>query len=118
MEADKDKFADEMLTDDELDNVAGGTVGELEDLASAMADFPVIKQIGVGVAHIPGANHALAAGVADILKNQMGIRADIDLGWGGTGLNSDPNTYTEISTGRRLSHSEVLNRIKSMSKSL
>lgn len=29
--ADKDKFADEMLTDDELDQVAGGTPGELAD---------------------------------------------------------------------------------------
>ena len=29
--ADKDKFADEMLTDEELDGVAGGTPGELAD---------------------------------------------------------------------------------------
>ena len=29
--ADKDKFAEEMLTDDELDNVAGGTPGESAD---------------------------------------------------------------------------------------
>ena len=28
---DKDKFAEEMLTDDELNNVAGGTPGELAD---------------------------------------------------------------------------------------
>ena len=106
----------ELMSDEELEKVAGGTVGELADLAGAMADFPVIKQIGVGVAHTPGANYALAAAVADILKNQMGISADISLGFAGTGLNSDPNTYTEISTGKRLSHSEVLDRISKMDK--
>ena len=54
--------------------------------------------------------------IKSILKNDLGISADISLGWDGTGIGSDPNTYREISTGRSLSNSEVLYRLSQAEK--
>ena len=107
----------EMLSDDELEKIAGGTVGELEDLTKAMLDkWPVLEKLGIGAAHTPGTNHLLAKEISNILRNDMGIEANINLGWGGLGISSDPNTYKEISTGKSLSHSEVLSRIAKKDK--
>ena len=40
---DKDKFADEVMSDEELDQVAGGTVAEFDEICSAMANNPFVK---------------------------------------------------------------------------
>ena len=107
----------EKLSDEELEKVAGGTVGELEDLTGAMlSNWSVLEKFGKGAAHVPGTNHLLAREITNILKNDLEISADIDLGWGGTGMGSGANTYKDISTGRKLSHGEVLDRIKNADK--
>ena len=105
------------MSEVELEQVAGGTVGELADLTEAMLDkWPVLAKFGQGAAHVPGANRALANEVENVLRRDLGIEADISLGFCGTGADSDPNRYKEISTGRSLTHSEVLDRIHNAKK--
>ena len=108
----------EKLSDEELENVAGGTVGELEDLTVALVSkWPAIAGMGKVDAHIPGANKVIASAVESILEKDLGISANINLGVGGTGIFSKSNTYTDIATGKRLSHSEVLSIINEATKS-
>ena len=111
------KIDDEIMSDEELDNVAGGTIGELEDLAVAlMKKLPTSSSLWVGPAsaHIPGMNVVLGDAVLLILEKSMGIHARLSLGVAGTGFNSEKNTYTEISTGKSLTHKEVIDRINNL----
>ena len=93
----------------ELDNVVGGTVGELNGLVAACAKNPFLKMTSVST-HMPGANFAIAKLVGNVL-DKMGIDANIDLGFGGTGIGSRHNTYIERSTGEHLSQIEVEKRL-------
>ena len=102
---------EEILSDDELENVAGGTVNELEDLTRAFIDNSTLNIVGALETHIPGANKILANTIEKGLKD-MGIEAHISIGFLGTGLASDPNTYKDMSTGKSLTHQEVVNIIK------
>ena len=99
------------INDIELDNVVGGTVGELDGLVSACAKNPVLKALSGAGSHVPWANKGVAKLVTLQLDN-IGIKADIDLGWGGTGINSKHNTYIEKSTGKSLSQIEVEKRLE------
>ena len=105
----------EQLSDEDLEKVAGGTVGELEDLTKAVLDNPVLKALGTFETHVPGVNRLVANEMEKILKNNLNIEADISLGFLGTGLGSDPNTYKDLATGKNITHQEVLNRIKNFS---
>ena len=100
------------LNQNELSQVAGGTVKEFEELLSAFDDNKHIKRFYKVTTHLPVANSAAATFVESFMSDRMGIDANISLGVGGTGLFSKHNTYREISTGRALSHGEVLERIK------
>ncbi len=102
----------EVMSFEELEKVAGGTVGELEDLVVAILDkYPGMKELSVVAVHTPGGNRLVADEVEKILKRDLNIDADISLGVGGTGLWSRSNYYRDISSGKRLSHGEVLKRI-------
>ena len=97
---------------EELEIVSGGTVTELDELIKAFMGNSYLGDLsGMFGGHVPGANYGIAALVEECLENHLGIEADISLGFAGTGIGSDPNTYIEKSTGRRLSHGEVLQRI-------
>ena len=100
---------------EELEIVSGGTVGELENLYKAMSSygFYLDDYASTFSIHCPGANHVLAEIIEEALYLHLGISADIDLGFMGTGINSKPNKYVDIATGKSLTHSEVINRIKS-----
>lgn len=100
------------LSKDELTKVAGGTVKEFEELLSAFDDNKHIKRFYKVTTHLPAANNAAATFVESFMSDKMGIDANISLGVGGTGLFSKHNTYSEIGTGRALSHGEVLERVK------
>ena len=98
---------------DKLETVSGGTVGEFEDLFEALSSRAVGTDgmaITIG-SHCPGANYGLAALVEEYLDKVYGISADIDLGFCGTGIGSDPNKYIDKATGKSMTHSEVMNRI-------
>ena len=101
------------MSDNELNQVVGGTVAQLEDLAVALAEkdkflIPGTKKIG---SHIPGANIALAYRIEEILKKQYTITANISVGILGTGWNSSDNQYFDYD-GREMSHDEVMSIVK------
>lgn len=98
---------------EELEIVSGGTVTEFDELISAIEGSGVFGDIcGAVGGHLPGTNKLLAALVKEVLEDSLGIRANISLGFGGTGLGSDPNTYVDLRTGKNLSHAEVISRIR------
>ena len=97
------------MNDGELNIVVGGTVKEFEELLSAFSDNPILKGAAKLDAHTPGAN-TLAARLIRKELLKMGLEADIDLGWGGTGIGSDPNKYRL--NGNRISHKEACDYIR------
>ena len=105
-------FEEKMMNEEELENVSGGTVSELEDLTTAIVSNPTLKFLGKANSHIPGANRLVADAVEGILKDHLNIDADISLGAFGTGTGSSKNTYRDMETGQYITHAEVLDRIK------
>ena len=99
------------LNDADLINVAGGTVGELDGLVSACAKNPVLKTLAGAGTHVPGFNIKVAKLMEEQLA-KMGIKADISVGWGGTGVNSKHNTYFDTVANRNLSQIEVEERLE------
>ena len=101
----------------DLETVSGGTVGELDELIEAYIKNPYLGEAGGLICgHIPGVNNGMAALVESILENRLGIEADISLGFAGTGIGSDPNTYFDKATGQPLTHQQVLDRIRNYGK--
>lgn len=105
------KLQNEVMGIEELEAVNGGTVGEFADILGAFAKQGVFKVTNRVSAHIPGINLGIAEGVTSLLK-EIGIKADISLGYGGSGVGSDKNTYTDVISGKSISHGEVLQRIE------
>ena len=103
---------EEMMSAAELENVSGGKVAELEELADAIVSNPTLKFLGKAGAHVPGANRISADAVETLLKDHFNIDADISLGLFGTGAASAKNTYRDMKTGQYITHAEVLDRIK------
>ncbi len=101
----------------DLETVSGGTVGEFEQLLNTIIANPLVsKASGLICGHIPGVNNGMAALVEHILDERLGIEADISLGFAGTGIGSDPNTYFDKATGQPLTHQQVLDRIMNYGK--
>ena len=107
-------MTDKELNVEQLENVTGGTVNELEDLFRAVfrrkggsdGDFVTFA------AHMPlYGNMETESIVYYYLRDNMGIRANISLGFLGTGAGSDPNTYKDMRTGQALTHQEVMARL-------
>ena len=105
-------LAEEMMNAEELENVSGGRVAELEELTDAIDHNPTLKFLGKAGSHVPGANRISADAVETLLKDQLNIDADISLGLFGTGAASAKNTYRDMKTGQYITHAEVLDRIK------
>ncbi len=98
---------------EELEIVSGGTVTELDELISAIEGNGFLGDFfGKVGGHLPCANGLVAALIKEVLEDNLGIRANISLGFGGTGLGSDPNTYLDIKTGKSFTHAEVINIIR------
>ncbi|MBR2180006.1 MAG: hypothetical protein IJ862_06410 [Selenomonadaceae bacterium] len=107
---------DAAMSDEELDGVAGGTLGQMQDLFSAIVEVEsgssVLGYMMNGAACvIPGVNEINKSVVKKNLS-LIGIDAKIDIGWLGWGICSEDNVYTDKKTGKSLSHEEVLSRIK------
>ncbi len=101
----------ELMNEAELNAVAGGTVKEFSEILSAISKKPGLKKALNISGHLPGGNLIGRAVIEKAFKDNLGIEADISLGFLGTGAGSDPNTYKEIKTGKMLTHQEVLSRI-------
>ena len=109
--ADEYKRECQKLPEGDLDNVAGGTraeVQEIADLANKLTERQ--KEAGVGWA---GRNFSSYTGS---LKD-CGIEADLSWGFMATGAGSKNNTYRCMKTGKMLLHSEVIEFIKTGKKS-
>ena len=106
-------MTNEMMTMEQLDNVAGGTIAELKELVGALQSNSVARGLGKAYSHIPGVSEAIKYGVARDLFN-MGIESDISVGFCGTGAWSKNNKYWDISNGgfKPMTHAQVLERIK------
>ena len=101
------------MSETDLEQVAGGTVGEFSDLVSAISAGPYANSIAeAALAHVPGLNAGFRELVTASLEKNYKIKANISLGYLGLGIDSDPNTYTDMTTGKSLTHAEVLKRIK------
>ena len=99
------------MNDCDLDIVIGGTVAELEGLLKACYNNPHLQKfVGIGV-HVPSTAIATAYLMENTLDS-MGIDANISVGICGTGAFSKHNTYYDRTLGRRLSQSEVEDRLR------
>ena len=110
------------LNFDELNQVAGGTVKEYEEIIDAVGSGTfmdginsslrtVIEMLGpAGLAGKSAVYAATAGAMEKALKADLGIDAYISVGWGGTGFRSTNNRYSK--DGKSLSHQEVLDIIR------
>ena len=103
----------EMMSAEQLDQVAGGTIAELKELVEALQSNSVARGLGKAYSHIPGVSEAIKYGVARDLFN-MGIESDISVGFCGTGIGFKNNKYWDISNGgfKPMTHAQVLEKIK------
>ena len=106
-------FANEILIDEEMEKVSGGTVGELEQIMRTFYKNSTCRDFVSGMStHFPGASILTAEYIESFMSKEMGIDANISVGVGGTGAWSKKNTYRDIKTGKFLSHDEVLKRVE------
>lgn len=111
------------LSFDELDQVSAATVGELNEIISAMEDVSgTAGKVSGGLRKVLGFlpyekvgtsayNLIMAPVVEKGLKSELGIDANTSIGWLGSDFRSSHNTYKL--NGKAISHQEVLNMIKS-----
>ena len=114
---------EEMMNMEQLDNISGGTVDEFNAIYSEMEKkMGVVVDISNGIRKIGGAipvagqvgtaawNNVGSRIAERILKDSFGIKANISIGWGGTGFRESDNYYSK--DGKRLTHGQVLDIIK------
>ena len=108
----------------ELDNVAGGTVKEFNEIFDAYNSLAgsYMESIGSGARELldilgtagSGAKSAVICALATpfekALKHDFDIDAYISVGWGGTGFRSTHNRYSK--NGKSLTHQEVVDMIR------
>lgn len=99
------------LNEMEMDNVVGGTRAELADLIDTISISGALGSIAQCGAYVPGANSTAKKLVSTILEG-MGIDANINLGWGDTGIREKANTYYCRASGKSMTHGQVLDAIK------
>lgn len=109
---------EEMMSYDELDQIAGGTVAEFNEIWSALEKKAgTVGAVSEGLRKVldmmPGGNvgsaawRNVAAPLAEkALKDVFGINSYISIGWLGTGFRESGNTYSK--NGKGLSHNQVL----------
>ena len=104
-----------MMSDEELDNVAGGTFDENEELQDAIGK---VREIDGFISGVPGKinTYVPKSDLDDYLKKYYNIDANTHGQWGiGSGAPIEeedvPNTYSL--NGKSITHQEVLNIIKS-----
>ena len=92
-----------------LEQVAGGTVKEFEELLSAVSDNIIVRGAAKLDSHAPVAN----VYIAKVIENELlkiGLEAQIDLGFAGTGIGSGHNKYRL--NGKDISHKEACDYVR------
>ena len=114
-------FAEEILADEQLERVSGGTVAEFTEIYAALekkagAVGAVSEGLRTILDHIPGGkigkslwNNGGVRIAETLLKDCFGINSNMSIGWVGTGYRESGNIYSK--NGKGLSHQEVLNII-------
>ena len=98
------------ITLEQLENITGGTASEYTQLVQALDNNGgSLSSVSSG---LPGLNAISASSTERLLERKHGIKADISVGMFGTGFGERANTYTDLATGRRMSHLEVLARLQ------
>ena len=97
------------INEEALEQVAGGTVKEFDELLSAVSDNLIVRGAAKLDSHTPVANAYIARVIEKQLLN-IGLEADIDLGWGGTGIGSKHNKYRL--NGKDISHKEACDYVR------
>lgn len=113
-------FADEILSDAELETVNGSTCAELHELSQAMDGNKALLKFITGVGEaigtaVPPTNVAFAYGMQKSLK-VLKIDSNISVGWLGTGIRSSGNTYSR--GGKPLTHEQVVHMLKTWTTSV
>ena len=103
------------LTIMEIEQVAGGTVDEMEELVRSLSKASLFRAISAIECRVPGNNEKVGEMMRSLLRG-MKIDARIKLGLGGTGLFAGPNEYISAEDGRKMTHAEVLRRIAASQK--
>ena len=107
-------MTNEILNEEQLDQVAVGTLKELQQLTDELIDNLFLKGMVAFSGAIPFASKAMKSEVTKIL-DKIGIEANIDvntLGFLGFRIGEKNNTYKDKVTGKSLTHRQGLNRIK------
>ncbi len=97
----------EQLSDEELEQVAGGSQDELAQLVRAMRDN---KKVGFDEGEYLFGSLERWEYLANQRLDKLGINADIH--WSIFSTTDCPNSYTDKANGKTLTHQEVLDRIK------
>ena len=101
----------ELLSDEQLNLVAGGTAKEERQLCDEIVVNPDLKEVFNALVHMPFGPVGEAV-VEKLLLDTMDIEAHIDLGIARTDQMSLPNTYKDLRTGKSITHAEVVQRIR------
>ena len=111
-------LAIEMMSSEQLDRVAGGTMEELQNLSRAIAGNVALQGLASIGSALPFGSRLSKTIVTDIL-DKVGIEANIDvntLGFLGFGIGEKNNTYKDKVSGRSLTHRQVLNILIAFNK--
>jgi len=104
-----DKILDEVMTDDELDNVAGGTLSQMMEIANIFGkDFLLAQDIAFNTKR-PDGRAAVAVDDAKFtafLKKNVGITADF--GWTVKTRGEGVGSVFKDKTGQYMKYGEVI----------
>ena len=113
------KLPNDVLTMEALDEVSGGTCDQLHDLTKALTSNNNILNFFADAAELATkiklgclGNIPLAYAMENFLQKDLGIKSNISVGWGGSGFREVNNSYTDMATGKALSHAEVVERVR------
>ena len=104
----QDKIADEMLTDEELDGVAGGTWDEWQEIKEFFLYESCKKGLGSGSYK----TYRSEEWIKDWLKRNLNIEAEFDYYKILCFTGGSPNTYTR--NGESLTHEQVVKEIRAI----
>lgn len=109
------KFGNELIMElDQLDQVSGGTYMEFRAFSDFMYDKKNRGKWTKYQTHLDGEDD-----IVDYLREEMGIKANLHgsfLDFINPLAKGVPAEYTDMKTGKALSHQEVLSRVKARFK--
>ena len=103
--AKEDKFADELLNDEELDGVAGGNARECFHISMSISDNSKLREQFKG-------SYEDTDYLKSFLHDKLGVDAEFNMNEGNY-FEGTPNLnkYKDATTGKSMSHNEVMHRI-------